>query len=142
MKIKKFPKSHVKCNYAYISFLFQARKQETKQSAKRDERKGEDEIKTESAIAFTRNKSSKNIINNDEWYIRLLHYMLSVGKGKNYSRSNEFCQIICPLNEQSQIKQNFGKIFKIQVFKVDNNSNGISGNRNVKIDKISRNKWE
>ena len=74
--------------------------------------------------------------------ITLLHYMLSVGKGKNDARSHEICQVICPLNEQSQNKQYFGKIFKIQVFKVDNNSNGISCNRNVKIDKIPWNKGE
>ena len=68
--------------------------------------------------------------------------MLSVGKGKKYSRSHEFCQTIFPLIEQSQIKQNFGKVFKIQVLKIDNNSNGIARNRNVKIDKISWNKGE
>ena len=113
---------------------------------KRDERKGEGVVKTESAIAFTRKnletRSITNIINHDAWYITLLHCMCSVGEGKNHSCSYEFGQIICPLNEQSQIKQNFGKIFKIQVFIIDNNSNGISCNRNVKIDKISWNKGE
>ena len=48
MKIKKFPKSLVKCNYAYISFRFQAKKLETKQSVKLDKRKWEDGVKTES----------------------------------------------------------------------------------------------
>ena len=42
--------------------------------------------------------------------------MLPVGKGKNYSRFHEFRQIICPLTKHRQNKQNFGKIFKIQVF--------------------------
>ena len=42
--------------------------------------------------------------------------MIPVGKGKNYSCSHEFRQIICPLNKHGQNKQNFGKIFKIQVF--------------------------
>ena len=47
MKIKKFPKSLVKCNYACISFRFQAKKLETKQSVKLDKRKWEDGVKTE-----------------------------------------------------------------------------------------------
>ena len=143
MKIKKFPKNRAKYNYCYIIFRLQAIKQETKQSVKRAERKWGDEVKTESAIVFTRKnlqtRSITNTINQDEWYIRLLHDMLSVGKGKTNSRSHEMCQVICPLNEQSQNKKNFGKIYKIQDFKVDNNSNGISCNRNVKIDKMSWN---
>ena len=113
---------------------------------KRDKRKGEDGVKTESAIAFTRKvlqtRSIRNIINHDEWYITLLHYMSLVGKGQSCSRSHELCQIICPLNKLSQIKQNFGTIFKVQSFKVDNNNNCISYNRKVKIDNISRNKGE
>ena len=47
--------------------------------------------------------------------------MLPVRKSRNYSRSYEFRQIICPLNKHSQNKQHFGKIFKIQVFEVDIN---------------------
>ena len=54
MKIYKFPTSYVKWNYAYISFHFQARKEETKQSLKRDKGKCEHGVKTESANAFTR----------------------------------------------------------------------------------------
>ena len=38
-------------------FLFQARKQETKQSVKRDERKGENGFKTESATSINQEKS-------------------------------------------------------------------------------------
>ena len=49
-------------------------------------------------------------------YIRLLHDILSVVKGKSFSRSHEMCQVICPLNEQNQNKQNFDKIYKIQDF--------------------------
>ena len=40
-------------NYVYISFSFQAKKQNAKQTVKRDNRKVEDEIKTESTISFT-----------------------------------------------------------------------------------------
>ena len=47
---------------------------------------------------------------------------------KNYSRSYEFRQIICPLNKHHQNKQNFGKVFKIQVVQVDINNNGVSCN--------------
>ena len=54
--------------------------------------------------------------------------MLPVGKGKNYSRFHEFRQIICPLNKHRQNSQKFGKIFKVQVFDVDINNNGISCN--------------
>ena len=60
--------------------------------------------------------------------------MLQVGKGKNYSR---FRQIICPLNNHRQNKQNFGKIFKIQVSEGDINNNGIFCNCFAKINKIS-----
>ena len=63
--------------------------------------------------------------------------MLPVGRSKNYSRSYEFRQIICPLNKHRQNKHNFGKIFKIQVSEVDINNNGISCNCDVKINKIS-----
>ena len=52
-------KSHVECNYACISLRFQARKQDTKQSVKRDERKGEEGVKIENAIAFTRKKNKQ-----------------------------------------------------------------------------------
>ena len=83
----------------------------------------------------------RNIITHDEWCIKLLHYMILVGKGKNYSCSHEFRQIICPLNKHGQNKQNFGKIFKIQVFfLIDINNNSISCNCYVKINKISWNK--
>ena len=41
-----------------ISFRFQARKQETKQSVKRDKKKVEHGVKIESENAFTRKKSS------------------------------------------------------------------------------------
>ena len=68
----------------------------------------------------------RNIINDGEWCKTLLHFMLPVGRSKNYSPSYEFRQIICPLNKHRQNKQNFGKIFKIHVFEVDINNNGIS----------------
>ena len=45
-----------------------------------------------------------------------MHFMLPDCKSKNYSRSYEFRQIICPLNKHSQNKQHFDKIFKIQVW--------------------------
>ena len=67
--------------------------------------------------------------------------MLPVGKNKNYSRSYKFRQIICPLNKHSQNMQHFGKIFRIQVFEVDINNNGISCNCYVKIN-ILLNKGE
>ena len=38
--------------------------------------------------------------------------MRFVGKDKNYSRHHEIFEIICPLNEQSQTKQHFGKSFQ------------------------------
>ena len=60
----------------------------------------------------------RNIIYHDEQCIEFLHFMLPVGKRKNYCRSYEFRQIICPLNKHSQNKQNFGKIFKIQALKL------------------------
>ena len=75
----------------------------------------------------------RNIINHDEQCTKLLHFMLTVGKSKNYCRSYEFRQIICPLNKHSQNKQNFGKIFKIQAFEVDINNNNISCNFYVKL---------
>ena len=52
-----------------------------------------------------------NIIKHDEWGITSFHYMLPVGKGKTYSRSTEFRQVVCLLNEHRQNKQQFGKIF-------------------------------
>ena len=52
--------------------------------------------------------------------------MLPAGRSKTYSRSYEFHKMICPLNKHRQNKQNLGKIFKIQVFEVDINNNGIS----------------
>ena len=66
--------------------------------------------------------------------------MLPVGKSSNYSRSYEFRQIICPLNKHSQNKQNVGMNFKIQIFEVDFNNNGIFVI--VKINKIPLNKGE
>ena len=111
MKINKCPLRYVKWNYASMSFHFHARKEETKQSVKRDKRKGDNGVKTESANAFTRKilwtRDLRNIINLDDQCIKLLHFMLPVGKSKNYCRSYEFRPIICPLNN----KQNFGKIF-------------------------------
>ena len=71
----------------------------------------------------------RNIINHDDRCIILLQYMIQVGKGKNYSYSHEFRQIICPLNKHRQNKQNVGKIFKIKkVFEADINNNSISCN--------------
>ena len=84
----------------------------------------------------------RTFINNDEQYTQLLHFMLPVGESKNYCRSYEFRQIICPLNKHSQNKQNFGKIFKIQPFEVDISNNSISCNCYVKLNKISWNKRE
>ena len=83
----------------------------------------------------------RNIINDDQC-IQLLHFMLPVGKSKNYCRSYEFRQIICPLNKHSQNKQKFDKIFKIQAFEVDIKNNSISSNCYVKINKIPWNKGE
>ena len=54
MKLKKFPKIYVKCNYAFIGFRFQARQQETKQSVKRDEKRGKMELKPKAQIALSR----------------------------------------------------------------------------------------
>ena len=49
-----FPSRYVRWNYASMSFHFHARKEEAKQSVKRDKRKGDNGVKTESANAFTR----------------------------------------------------------------------------------------
>ena len=62
------------------------------------------------------NKNMRNIINHGEWCITSLQYILPAGEGKNFPRSHEFRQIICPLKNQRQNKQTFGKSFKIQVF--------------------------
>ena len=62
------------------------------------------------------NKIMRNIINHGEWCITSLHYILPAGKGKNFPRFHEFRQIICPLKNQRQNKQTFGKSFKIQIF--------------------------
>ena len=62
--------------------------------------------------------------------------MVPSGRSKNYSHSYEFRQIIYPLNKHRRNKHNFGKIFKINLFEVDINSNGISCNCYVKINKI------
>ena len=78
-------------------------------------------------------RNLRNIINHGEWCITLLHVILPVGRRKNYSHSYEFRQIICPFNKHSQNKHDFGKIFKIQLFEVDINNNGISCNCYVKI---------
>ena len=78
-----------------------------------------------------------NIFKHDECCITLLHYLLPVGNGKNYTRFHEFRQIICPLNKHCQSKLNFGKIFNIQVFEVYINNNGISCNCYAKIYKNS-----
>ena len=56
MKIKKFPKPFCEINYAYISFRFEAKMQETKQSVKRDKTKVEVLVRTESAIAFIKKR--------------------------------------------------------------------------------------
>ena len=94
---------------------------------KRDKRKGEHVVKTESANAFTRKmlwtKDTGNIINYDERCIKLLHFILPVGNSNDYCHSCEFRPIICPLNKQCQNKQYFGKICKIQAFEVDININ-------------------
>ena len=50
--IKTFSKCYMKYNYVYISFRCQARKHETKQRVKRDNNKGQVEVKIENAIAF------------------------------------------------------------------------------------------
>ena len=68
------------------------------------------------------------------------HVMLPVGRSVNYSHSYEFRQIICPLTKHRRNKHNFCKIFKIQIFEIDINNNGISCNCYVKINKISWNK--
>ena len=52
----------------------------------------------------------RNIIKHDDQCIQIFYFMLPVGKSKNYCRSYEFRQIICPLNKHSQNKQSFGKI--------------------------------
>ena len=82
----------------------------------------------------------RNIIKHGESRITLLHVMLPVGRRKNYSHSYEFRQIICPLNKHRRIKHYFGKNFKIQLFEVDINNNGITCNCYVKINKIAWNK--
>ena len=55
----------------------------------------------------------RTIINHGESCITLLHVMHPVGRStcKNYSHSEN--------------KTNFGKIFKIQLFEVDINNNGL-----------------
>ena len=68
------------------------------QLTRHDKRKWEDVVETKRCNCIHREESLNKIINQDEWYITLWHYMLSVGKGKNYSCSNEFLQIICPLD--------------------------------------------
>ena len=75
----------------------------------------------------------RNIINHDDECIKLLHFMLPVGKVR-----------VSPdyLNKHSQNKQNFGKIFKIQAFEVDINNNSISCNCYVNINKIPWNQGE
>ena len=84
MKINKFPSRYVKWNYASISFHFHVGKEETKQLLKRDMRKGEHGVKTESANAFTRKilwtSDMRNIISHDDQCIKLLQFMLPVGK--------------------------------------------------------------
>ena len=60
----------------------------------------------------------RNIIKHDERCIKLLYFMLPVGKSKNYYRSYEFRQIIGPLNKHSQNKQNVCKILKLTFLKL------------------------
>ena len=79
----------------------------------------------------------RNIINHGEWCITLLQVILPVGRSKNYSHSYEFRQIFCHFNKHSRNMHDFGKIFKIQLFEVDINNNGISCNC---YDKFSWNK--
>ena len=78
----------------------------------------------------------RNIVNHDDQCIKLLHFMLPVGKSKNYCRSYEFHKIICPLNKHRQNKQNFCKISKIHVFETDINNNSISCNYMLKLIKF------
>ena len=78
----------------------------------------------------------RHIFKHDECCITLLHYLLPVGKGKTHSCFHEFRQIICPLFTSSK-KQHFGKIFKIQVFEVHIDNDGISCNCYAKIYKSS-----
>ena len=64
---------------------------------------------------------------------KLLLVILPVGRSKNYSYSYESRQIFCTFNKHSRNKHDFGKIFKIQLFEVDINNNGISCNCYVEI---------
>ena len=126
----------MKLCFCQLSFscVKRGNKEETKQSVKRDKRKCEHGVKTESANALTRKILwTRDIISPDEQCTELLHFMLPVRKSKNYCCSYELRQIICPLNKHSQNKHNFGKIFEIQAFEVDINNNNISCNCYVKI---------
>ena len=74
-----------------MSFRFQARKHETKQSVKRDKRNGEHGVKTESANAFTRKnlltRNIRNIFNHGEWCIQLLQVVVLGARRTHYFHS-------------------------------------------------------
>ena len=59
---------------------------------------------------------------------KIIALYVLVGKGKDNSCSHVFRQSICPLNKHRQNKQNFGKIFKIQVLEANINNISISCN--------------
>ena len=58
------------------------------------------------------------IINHAEQCIEILHFILPVGKSKNYCRSYEFRQIICPLNKHSQNKHNLVRFLEFKLLKL------------------------
>ena len=143
----------MKWNYAYISFHFQAKKGGIKviSEAWQEKRWTWGQNRKCKRIQQETSLNMRNIINHDEQCIKLLHFMLPVGKSKNYCRSYEFCQIICPLNNKSK-QANVCKIFEFHLFKVViNNSvsvmlkltkfHGIKGNISFWLQHFSTDTW-
>ena len=120
MKTTKFDSRYVKRNYASISFYFHPITEETKQSVKRDKRKGEHEVKTKckrihQGSSLNKRRETLSIIMNSASNYCTLYSQLE--KVKTYCRSYDFRQISCPLNKHSPNKQNL-RFLKFKIFKL------------------------
>ena len=139
------------------NFMREKRKQSNQWSVTREKVKmgSKQKVPTHSPEKFFEQETWETLSVIDDQCIKLLQFMLPVGNNKNYCRSYEFHQIICPLNKHSQNRQNFGKNFKIKAFEVDINNNsislifmlqltkfhGIKGNNSFQLQHFSTDTW-
>ena len=134
----------MKCNYTSTSFRVQTRKPKTKQSVKRDSRKGEWGQNRKCNRFHQENSSNKKHEKHYRswWMVHniIALYVPSWHKKELFSLPWVTPSVICPLNKQRQNQQILARFFKIEVFEVDINSNAICRDRYVKLGNISWNK--